>query len=446
MFLTELARPGFYENEIETLRLRHARGKGGEALTQQGFDLGTATGRDRALARLLARTVGSGSYRFGPVEARSALIDGKRRTLYRACLTDTIVLGVLARVLARRIDPFLSDRVYSYRPGGSPWKAIADLAAYLHQHRSQLPDRRQRGLYVIRRDIKSYGEAIPASDESRLWPLLGEAVKRGDATAPDDLDAFLRSALRPRVQTRDGQLLDPERGIPTGSPVQPLICNLYLTPVDCMADAVPGAFYARFGDDILFAHPDATVAREAAGRIDEAITGLDLQIKEEKKAEIYFTGPGRPSEQWPESRPLSLVEYLGCRVGFDGLTGLKAEKARRFILHMRGRLRHTNTVLDGAPLPERAAALCEVVNRSLDPGVATSDRAAAFLRHIATDRRQLCQLDFLIALEVASLLSGRRGVRAFRRVRYRELRQRYGLVSLVRERNRRARRRAEGSS
>jgi hypothetical protein len=438
MNLDSLARPDLYEDEMEKLRQRSLRRGRPEALTQEGFYLGSAGDRSRRLARLIAKTVASGRYRFGPVQRRRALVDGKWRALYRARPTDTIVLGVLARVLADRIDPFLSPRVYSYRAGGSPWKAIGDLAEYIHQHRAERPDRRQRGLYVIRRDIRAYGDSIPAGPGSALWILLREAIARdGEAVAEEFVD-WLAGGLRPELREGEGALSRPVAGIPTGSPIQPLICNLYLTPVDRMAESVAGGFYARFGDDMLFAHAEAAVARETASRIDEGVRGLGLELKESLRGVLYFTAPGRPSPDWPESRPASFVEYLGCRIGFGGPVGLKRERARRLIQAMRRRLRQTDRLLSDEPFEARAAALCEAASRALDPDCLAADRAAAPLRFVVDDRAQLKQLDYLIALEVAALLSGRRGARAFRRARYRSLRRDFGLTSLVRERNRRA--------
>ena len=53
--------------------------------------------QDAELARLLAKSVTSGSYTFGLVQEKRAHLGGKWRQVYRASLADTVVLMVLAR-------------------------------------------------------------------------------------------------------------------------------------------------------------------------------------------------------------------------------------------------------------------------------------------------------------------------------------------------------------
>jgi hypothetical protein len=60
---------------------------------------------------------------------------------------------------------------------------------------------------------------------------------------------------------------------------------------------------------------------------------------------------------------------------------------------------------------------------------------AAALRGAVDDRRQLGELDHLIARAVAEALTGRRGPRAFREISWRALRREAGLPSLVAARN-----------
>ncbi len=71
----------------------------------------------------------------------------------------------------------------------------------------------------------------------------------------------------------------------------------------------------------------------------------------------------------------------------------------------------------------------------LDPDHPFSPPAAAGLLRDTTDRGVLKDLDYRIARKIAQLASGRPGVRAFRIVTPGELRNRWGLISLVRSRN-----------
>ena len=434
-----LATPQAYAEQIEKLIRHRGLGPRGDKLTQRGVTLSSIGPERRALARVLAQTVARGRYRFEPAVERQALIEGKWRTLHQSGLTDVIVLGVLGRVTTELVAPALSPRVYSYLPGRSPWHAVADLAAYVERHRRQQPDPRSRGLYVLQRDVSRYGQSIPTRPGSRLWQLLNDALAAARVPDPHLYRELLQQAVRPRVRVGDSEPSVLEVGVPTGSPIQPTIANLYLSPVDRALERIPGAFYSRFGDDLLFAHPDAEVARAAAAAIDRECAALELELKPSKRVDRYFTGPGRASEAWPESRPSSHLEYLGCRLAFDGTIGLKREKARRLLRNLEQRLEASQRLLEHLPDDERARALCAVINRALDPRCVLCEPASVLLRDLVNDRRELVQLDHQIALRVAQALGGVRGVRAFRRFRYRDLRQRWQLSSLVVERNRRRR-------
>jgi hypothetical protein len=90
--------------------------------------------------------------------------------------------------------------------------------------------------------------------------------------------------------------------------------------------------------------------------------------------------------------------------------------------------------LDLAPI-ERTRLLCEAVRTLFNPTYPTALRQAEALRHMVTDRSQLRDLDYRVALIIAELVAGRRGPRAFRIVAYAELR-RCGLPSLAAQRDR----------
>jgi hypothetical protein len=437
--LKTLGNPRAYRAQVERLLAQYRRGARLEQVVHRGVTLSSVAAERTALARRLAKVVGRGRYRFEPLTQTEAHIEGKLRTLYRSCLTDLVVLAVLGRVFTELCRPWLSPRVYSYLPGRSSWQAVADLAAFLRAHRRQYADPRDRGLYVIQRDVRRYGESIPTASDSPLWPLLDEALAQADTPRDHCVRALLRAAVRPTIRQLDGELAELAVGVPTGSPIQPAVCNLYLTPVDRALHNIPGGFYARFGDDLLFAHPDPNVTERAARTVVRECDRLGLQLKPAKHQDTYFSGPGRLSALRPELRRSSHIEYLGCRIAFDGCVGLKREKARRLLERLRGRLRRSAGLLRSAPTDERAEALCAVASRALDPRAPLAEPAAALLQHVVDDRRQLKQLDYLVALTLAETLAGTRGVRAFRDVPYRDLRQRFGLRSLVVARNRASR-------
>jgi hypothetical protein len=424
-----------YERQIDRLHRRYLFTRGLYELRQDDVSLASVVLNGPRVARMLARTVRRGEYRLEPAELRPVRADGKERVVYSLRLTDMIVHGVVADILSEAIAPALSRRLYSYRSGISWWDPISDLAAYARAHRRRHRDPRQRGLYVLQRDVDAYTDTIPVGPQSLLWPVLAEALGAGSAVPEADW-RLVECVVRPDVRLADGALTCPIRGVPTGQPISCVLFNLYLARLDRVLDGVPGGFYARYSDDILFAHPDAGVARRVDALIDETLAELGLCVNDEKRRSAYLTGAGRASPDWPEARGTTTVRYLGTAVSAEGTIGLSRKKVRRLLRDLERRALRTAAALGSADLDRRGTVVCSVLNRALDPAPGPFQQpSAALLRQAVTDRRQLAQLDYLLARIVLRAVTGDANVRAFRTVPYRRIRERWGLVSLLRARN-----------
>jgi hypothetical protein len=243
--------------------------------------------------------------------------------------------------------------------------------------------------------------------------------------------------VRPEVQLPKGGQVTLLRGVATGQPISCVLYNLYLSEMDRQLDRIPGAFYARYSDDVLFAHPDPEVARGAAIEIESAVERLGLGMKAEKSLDLYLTGAGRASAAWPEAKGRSWVPFLGAFVGADGTVSLSTQKMRRLLGDVEDRSARTARSLEEGSPEARGPIVCSIINRMFDRRAAPSHegRAAALVRRAVTDRRQLAQLDYRIARIVLKAVTGDAGVRAFRRVPYRRIREEWGLVSLEHARN-----------
>jgi hypothetical protein len=428
--LVELANPAAYAAELVTISERHSV-VGRRPWQQGGLELRELGPSSRALlAKELAKTVVSGDYRFSPSVARTAHIGGKARVLYRASITDAAVVGVVAKALRRLVEPLLSRSVYSYRRGRSSLEAVRDFSTFLREHAKTRPDPRQRGLYVMRRDVARYGESIPVHDASPLWPQLAAVFAHWNIAEQEPLVVLTRAAVRPLIAGDDGGHYL-ERGVPTGSSIQPVICNLYLSALDRKLAASDGGFYARFGDDILFAHADAEAAASARSAAESIVTAHELAFKAEKSKDVYFNAAGRRSAGFAGT---AFIEYLGLRLSFAGAVGLPTPKARRLLRELTRRFDNGVRLAGDVAMPEALEMLCGIAKTSLDLRSPLAQKLVPILAHAVDDRGQLRHLDYLLALALAQRLSRHRGVRAFRKVPYAALR-RAGLPSLLRVRN-----------
>ena len=426
----KLAEKWRYQRALERLTQRASRRGRPRLICEGGPDLRELHHQLDGVANKLARAVSQGRYRFSPVEPRTVIVD-KPRVLYAMTAADHAVLLVLSQLLTEAIEPILPEALHSYRRGRGAHTALESLASYLAEYRRATPIR-ARALYLLRRDVRAYGDSIPAGDDSPLWPELALSL----GPQPADFLRFVQSAFCPPVRWPDGRVAPREVGIVNGNPCQTIACNLYLRPLDDALARLPGGLYLRYGDDLLFAHPDAVVARKASELLDAQARALRLDWGVDKSRALYFTGPGRrPSTECADFVASDRTEYLGLSVSFNGARSLKKARARKLLRRLRMRLHHALGSVDAVEgESERATVAAQVVRCALDPRSPVRDPLAELLAGPVNDRGQLRKLDHEIALLAAERACRKRGVRAFRTLPPRELYAR-GLPSLLAQRN-----------
>jgi len=212
--------------------------------------------------------------------------------------------------------------------------------------------------------------------------------------------------------------------------------NLYLHRLDRRLESVPGGFYARYSDDILFAHPNPVRAVEADDAIRSEAARLGLRLKEAKSRDVFLNQAARPSRKPSGFIGCASVAFLGLDVHADGTIGLGREAARSLLRDLADRAERTARATLASSRDKRGRAVCSVLNRVLRSEPAPlRQRSTDILRRLATNRPQLRQLDYRIALLALRAATGISGPRAFRTVPYGRLRHDWGLGSLFHERN-----------
>jgi hypothetical protein len=224
------------------------------------------------------------------------------------------------------------------------------------------------------------------------------------------------------------------RGVLFGAPTTNVLANLYLAPLDQQMEAVPGMLYARFGDDIFCAHADLGALRAAQAALEATVSARGLRLNHRKVRLLFWNGAGRRSPAAPQIDGAREVAFLGGALCFSGGIALSTRKWSALVGDLRARVRRTAALLGDAPAADRAEALIDVVNQSLSLQSPLATDYAPLLADLVSDRRQLEQLDWLLALWIAEAVSGRSGVRALREFPGRRLRG-LGLRSLVKARN-----------
>ncbi len=428
-----LLNPEAYRLQLEKLRAKAKQGGHRVELESEGVSLSMLLESQTRLCRHVAAEVSAGGYRLAPLKHAEVHLDGKRRALYRPDLIDALVLGAVSARLTSLLESILADSVYAYRPGRSSMSAVGRLRAELAEHRRRYAPA-QRGLFVLQRDLSNYGESIPTDEGSYLWAAISSVLDLlDDRREAQVLRELLEAACRPQVRYATGRVEAMTRGLPTGSPIQQPLANLYLTVLDEQM-GTRDLFYARFGDDLLVVSSSLEASIEAADTLQRVVDGLELRFNDAKTKNQYFTKPGRPLERACSlaMRPTSHIEYLGVRLNFDGRLGIKAKRVRQLLQRCRWRVENVMRVAPpGCALPWVAAAL----ERALTESGSVAEPLREALTTWVDDRNQLRELDYQLALLCAEALSGKRGVRAFRHTTPSALRE-AGLSSLLQLRRR----------
>lgn len=229
------ASPTLWQNLISLRRLDAAWEKvrsnqgaaGGDGVSIAQFQPGAAR-KLMALAQDLdAGTWAPGPYRRVDIPKRK----GGTRRLTIPCVRDRVVHTALSQVLTPVLDPMFEDGSYAYRPGRSVQQAVRAI------------DRlRQEGYWhVIEADIVGFFDNV----RHDLAVAKLEAALTGQSDADRIVDLV---TLILEHQAQDSGVMG--RGLALGSPLSPLLANLYLTELDAQIHG-RGIRIIRFADDFV---------------------------------------------------------------------------------------------------------------------------------------------------------------------------------------------------
>ena len=181
--------------------------------------------------------------------------DGTQRPLSIPTVRDRVAQTAATLVLTPVLDPEFEDVSYAYRPGRSVDQAVQRILTL-----------RDRGYHwVLDADIQRYFDEIP---HHRLLECLRQYV-------PDErVLTLVQQWLTVEVQDQ-GKRFRLAKGVPQGSPLSPLLANLYLDRFD-EAHIKHGHKLVRFADDFVILCKSRPQA-EAALELSEAVL-QELQL------------------------------------------------------------------------------------------------------------------------------------------------------------------------
>jgi group II intron reverse transcriptase/maturase len=249
--------------------------KGAPGVDGQDFADVEAYGVQRWLGEL-ALALRNEEYRPDPI--RRVFIpkaNGKLRPLGISTLRDRVCMTAAMLVLEPIFEADLPDEQYAYRPGRNAQQAVIDVEATLFRGRPE----------VVDADLADYFGSIPHAEL-----MLSLARRIVDARVLHLIKMWLECAVEETDdrgrKTRTTEAKDQRRGIPQGSPISPLLANLYMRRFvlgwkKLGLEQSLGSRIVTYADDLVILCRTGK-ADEALSRMREIMRKLKLTVNEEK--------------------------------------------------------------------------------------------------------------------------------------------------------------------
>lgn len=214
----------------------------------------------------------NGKYEVGIVRQTDILSPSrKKRTISTMNSVDRLLARALLQVIGLEIDAILSSKCYAYRANLSPQTMAETAADYIEAGNE----------WVTEIDVKSFFDSIP---QDRLSDQIN------DLFSDKRLVRFLMSFVKCKVDN-DGDIHYLNVGILQGSPLSPLLSNIYLMDFDFKTSS-QYVNYCRYGDDVRVFFRTLQEAEDARKKIEHELIEMGLRVNGQKSG--VYTAINRP--------------------------------------------------------------------------------------------------------------------------------------------------------
>ena len=222
----------------------------------------------------------SGSYFPGPVRAVEIPKDhgAGSRVLGVPNTADRIAQTAAAMLLEEKLEPIFHQDSYGYRPGRKAQDALA-----VTRRRCWKQD------WILDFDVRAFFDSVPhdlllkavAHHTDERWVLL-----------------YIERWLKAPMQMPDGTLVAREKGTPQGSPISPLLANLFMHYAfdKWMDREYPGCPFERYADDAVIHCDTEAQARHLWAALAERLGSVGLELHPVKTKVVYCKDTTRRKE------------------------------------------------------------------------------------------------------------------------------------------------------
>ena len=278
--------------------------------------------KERSNLYKLWNRMSSGSYFPGPVRAVEIPKDygAGVRLLGVPNVADRVSQTAAAMLLEGKLEPIFHPDSYGYRPGRSAHDALA-----VARKRCWKQD------WALDLDVRAFFDSVPHD-------LLLKAVAHH--TDERWVVLYIERWLKAPMQMPDGTLVPREKGTPQGSPISPLLANLFMHyALDVWMDReYPDCPFERYADDIL-AHCDTEEqAQNLRAAIATRLGALGLELHPDKTKVIYCKDGQRRGTSKHTSFDFLGYTFRARRANgrrglFVGFLPAMSQKARKAVGH-----------------------------------------------------------------------------------------------------------------
>ena len=372
------------------------------------------------LARIIAKTVEQRKFRPSYLHPKKIYRHAQERIVFPLTPIDNIVQGVLFEVLLKNALPKISKHVHSYIPGRSTITAIQEFTRYLKQFNQQFPT---NDLFILRSDITKFTDSIPLNPDSHVWGKINALIDSidFDKDEHDYIKDLTRAFIQPYIETRPKNPYQSFMGLPMGTPLSSIVANLYLADLDFALEALPDIFYLRYGDDLLIAHPNSDMIKQAEKIYDSHLEKLQLTRNPSKDLRLYFTLSARPyiDNHWHGTQA---IDYIGFSVNRAGNKTISLRRRHRLCLTLKERIRRTTILCQNFPLNKQVEILSIAIANALDANNPQAIPEAVTFLKLTNDRSILQHFDYWLAFMISKSITGIKSPRTFRTVSIKQIR------------------------